>query len=283
MFLNVVLVVLLLAFLTSIYFIYKALMSPELAYHSWQYKLKAKLFFWIGDIRKIDAPPYFTWAKEHHLIDFKDARKASFFSRAGDIGLHRDKGVLSNCGIPGAFKHAWICLDGNDCIEAVSEGVLRRDELYPLKSDYAIILRPLGTNKADADQAIARANGIVGCQYDANFNFDLERSPESAECIKNLNAGNFHKAFSCTEVAAYSWYHCKQKLGIFRTKYAGREAIAADDFLKMNFGIIWMSPSVTLEWAEEHDLHEEGRHKIKDFLDGKRDFNDHGNPLPKRR
>lgn len=267
-----------------IYLVYSALMSPELRYHSCRYKLKAKLFFWLGDIRRLNSFPWVTWATHDHKIDFKDARHGSQVSRAGDVGLHRDEGYLSNLGIPGAFKHAWITVDNNDCVEAVSEGVVRRDELYPLISDYAILLRPIGINKEEINTAVSRANSLVGCEYDANFNFDFEKADEDMpKFTKNLNSGDFHHAFSCTETAAFAWYHCKKKLGIFRSTYAGREAIAADDFLKMNYGIIWMSPSVTVEWAAKMGMHEEGRQKIKDFLEGKRDFNDHGNPIPRRK
>ena len=247
------------------------------------YKLKAKLFFWLGDIRRLDCFPWVTWATHDHKIDLKDARHASQISQPGDIGLHRDSGYLSNCGIPGAFKHAWITVDNNDCVEAVSDGVLRRDELYPLLSDYAILLRPLSVNKTEIDETIRRANAIVGCEYDANFNFNLDQADADLPAYTtNLKAGDFHHAFSCTETAAFCWYHCKKKLGIFRTIYAGREAIAADDFLKMNFGIVWMSPSITLERATQMGLHE-GLQKIKDYLEGNRDFNDHGNQIPRRK
>ncbi len=259
--------------LTTLYLIYRALMSPELKYHSTFYKIKASLFFWVGDIRRLDSFPWVTWASHDHKIDFKDARFASKISRPGDIGIHRDAGFLSNCAIPGAFKHAWVTIDDNRCVEAVSEGVLCRDELYPLLSDYAVILRPIGVKRAETAEAVSRAKSLVGCEYDANFNFDLDETDADLPAfIANLKAGEFHHAFSCTETAAFSWYHCKSKLGIFRCIYAGREAIAADDFLKMNFGIVWMSPSVTLEWATKMGLHEEGRQKIKDYLEGKRDF-----------
>ena len=74
-----------------------------------------------------------------------------------------------------------------------------------------------------------------------------------------------HGAFSCTETAAFSWLKCREKLGIFRTKHAGREAIVADDFLRMRFEIVWASKSVTVKWAEQQGLHEEGRHKIAEY------------------
>lgn len=267
----------------------KALMSPELKYHTFWYRVKAKLFFWLGDIRRLDCFPYVTWASHDHKVDLKDSRYAAQTLRPGDIGLHRDSGYLSNLGIPGAFKHAWVCVEGNDIVEAISDGVVKRDNLYPLVTDYAIILRPIGVSKTDINKTVERANALVGCEYDANFKFDLEQAEgildkdlEQQKFLTNLKAGNFHGAFSCTETAAFAWYHKKKELGIFRTMHAGREAIIADDFLKMNFGIVWMSPSVTDEWAKAVGMHEEGRQKIRDFRTGKRDFNEFGNPIPKR-
>jgi len=265
----------LLALLVLGFLIYRALMSPELQYHTVWYKLKAKLFFWLGDIRRLDAFPFVTWASHEHKLDLKDVREACRKIRPGDIGIHRDSGYLSNLGIPGGFKHAWVCIDNNECVEAVSDGVVRRDNMYPLLTDYAIILRPLKVTKADIDKAVERAKTLEGCEYDANFNFDFEQTDAELErYTSNLKSGSFHGAFSCTETAAFCWYHRKKELGIFRSMQAGREAIVADDFLKMNFGIVWLSPTVTDEWAVKNGLHEEGRQKIKDFRMGRRDFSE---------
>lgn len=274
----VVLGILAILFLAGAYALYKMIMNPALQYHSFSYKVKAWLVFTFGHFRKLDFFPYFTtYGYDVHKMTFKEAREGSAVSRPGDIGIHRDNGFLSNVAIPGAFKHAWIVVDNNDCVEAVAEGVLRRDNLAPTYSDYVIILRPLGVNKTEVDASVQRANYLVGCEYDANFNFDLDE--QSAAYMPR----GFHKAFSCTEAAAFSWYHCKEKLAIVRSQHAGREAIIADDFLKMNFGIIWMSPSVTVKWAKEMKLHDIGVEKIKSYLEGNRDFNEHGNPIPRRR
>lgn len=262
---------------------YRIMMSPELKYHSIWYKMKAGLVFWIGDVRRLNKFPWVTWATHGHKISYKESREGAVACRPGDIGLHRDEGFLSNLGIPGAFKHAWIVVDNNDCVEALSEGVVRRDCIAPLISDYAIILRPLNVVKADVDQAIRRAKSIVGSDYDANFNFNFEETDANmGDFTRNLDAGKFHAAFSCTETVGFSWYHCRKKLEIFRSEHAGREAIIADDYLKMKFEIVWLSSSITNEWALKNGLHEEGRQKIKDFLAGKRSFNRFGNPIPKR-
>jgi hypothetical protein len=120
----------------------------------------------------------------------------------------------------------------------------------------------------------------VGSAYDANFRFDFEASNalvKTGEAVRriardfnngmaaNLKAGKAHFAFSCTEVAGFSWYHKAKELRIFRIRHAGRPAIIADQFLSMNFDVVYASPSVTPEWATQEGLHEEGVKKIADY------------------
>lgn len=262
---------------------YRVLLSPALRYHSVWYKAKAGLFFWLGDIRRLNKFPWVTWATHHHGLSYRDMAEGWEVGRPGDVGLHKDNGFLSNLGIPGAFKHAWVVVNNKNIVEAISDGVIKRGALAPLVTDYAVLLRPLGVTKAEVNRAVRRAERIVGSDYDANFNFDFERTDaEMGEFTRNLDSGKFHAAFSCTETAGFSWYHCRDKLRLFRSRHAGREAIIADDFLKMNFGIVWLSPSVTVEWAEKNGMHEEGRRKIAAYWAGDRDFNRHGNPVPRR-
>lgn len=261
--------------LVVVAFLAKIILSPALKYHSFLYKIKAAMIFWFGDIRRLSSFPWCTWASTDHLMSHRDARNGSEASRPGDIGLHRDVGYLSNVGIPGAFKHAWICVEDDYCVEALSEGVVKRDEIAPLLSDYAIILRPNGVTQGDIAEAVARANALVGSEYDANFHFDFEASNSmfqknverdfNSGAADNLKGGNVHMAFSCTEVAGFSWFHKARQLRIFRSMYAGRPAVIADDFLKMNFDIVYASQSVTTEWAISIGLHEEGIQKIRDY------------------
>jgi len=251
----------------------KIMLSPELKYHSFWYKLKSKLFFFIGDFRTISSLPFVsTEIKEHFKIHFSDIREGDLLSKPGDVGLHRIKGAWSNAGIPGAFKHAWIVVDGNKCVEACSDGVVLRDALYPLATDYAVILRPKDVSEKDIEMAIKRSKAIVGCHYDANFKFDLEEANDMIEVRdlgryrSNISAGAFHPAFSCTETVGFSWFHKRSALRLFRTSYAGRDAIVADDFLKMNFDVVWASPNLTEKWLVARGLHEEGRRKILEWL-----------------
>ena len=260
---------LILIVLAVLFGVYRAMMSPALKYHSFMYRLKAKFFFWCGRVKRLHSFPFVTWARILPKVDYRDAKECAVLARPGDIGLHREEGCLCNFGIPGAFKHAWIWTENGLIVEACQEGVMERDEFHPVVYDYSILLRPKGMSEDDVKTAIKRARSIVGCEYDANFNFDLleEDKAVGQQYTRNISAGEYHPAFSCTETVAFSWLHKRKELGVFRTVYAGREAIIADDYLRMNCEIIWASPSVTMEWAVKEGLHEEGRFKLQEYLD----------------
>ena len=247
----------------------RVIMSPKLKYHTLLYKIKASIIFRFGKLRRLRAFPWATWdGKEEREIDFPEVRDAQLVIKPGDIGLHNDWGFACNLGIPGGFKHAWIHVSPTEIVEAIAEGVMRRDNMNPLISDYAVILRPIGVTEEEKQEAVKRANAIVGCEYDANFNFDLDETEKVFS--QNLRCDEFHDAFSCTETVGFAWLKCREKLDIFRSKHAGREAIIADDYLRMRFEIVWASKSVTVEWAEKVGLHEEGRHKIAEYWKGKK-------------
>ena len=117
------------------------------------------------------------------------------------------------------------------------------------------------------DLAEAVRNAVNAEQYRVLHRFNLEEADEELKrYTRNIFAGKFHQAFSCTETVAFAWYHKKDELSIFRTVYAGREAIVADDYLRMHFDVVWASPSVTPEWLKKSGMHEQGRAKIAEFL-----------------
>jgi hypothetical protein len=251
------------AFLAVVGFLYAIIVSPALKYHSFWYKVKAWIVFKCGHIRRLDFFPFFTvYGYDVHEISIEKAKESALVAQPGDVGLHLDKGFLSNLAIPGAFKHAWVFVEDGKIVEAISEGVVKRDALYPLLSDHVVILRPIGVSAEETKQAVDRANALVGCEYDANFNFDLEEDDKYADNLK----GAFHAAFSCTETVACAWYKCRKKLHIFRSVHAGREAVVADDYLSMNFAIVWASDNVTMDWLKSKGILEEGREKLKDYL-----------------
>jgi hypothetical protein len=247
-------------------------------------RLRRKLVFFAGDLRRLEAFPWVTWAVERRAVGFEEILAALPLIQYGDVGLHRERGYLSNLAIPGFMKHAWIHVEDGlerpEIVEAVSEGVLRRSPVYPMFSDYTIILTPAeraAVGEAERKGACKKAKQIVGATYDVHFEFDIERElayyrgkkPDDAR--NHLRLGRkwmqrFHPAFSCTEVASYSWWHCREELGIYRATHRGRSVVLADGFLNRGWKIKWMSRSVTLDVARRLGLHEEGVSLIEDYL-----------------
>ena len=238
-----------------------------------------RIVFFVGDIHLMHTFPYITWDNSGPQMDYKEAMDALRHIRAGDIGLHRDWGYLSNVAIPGFMKHAWIHINepqtngihdisNMNIVEAVSEGVLKRSALHPLISEYVIILRPKGMNEIDIKHAVSKAEKIVGCNYDADFKFDIEQELEhfNETNLKNL-AAEWDGGFSCTEAVSFAWWHKHEELGLYRVHTRGKDVILADNMLNRNFEIIWMSKTITPEIAASYGMPEEGVQIIKDYRD----------------
>jgi hypothetical protein len=262
-------------------------------------RLYRRIVFWAGDVHRISHFPWVTWDVSEHLVEYEEALAALPHIQPGDVGLHREKGFLSNLAIPGFMKHAWLHLNGPErwtapggrerfdtdamrIVEAVSEGVLKRSALYPIRSDYAIILRPRNVEPPSVRFALAKARRIVGCEYDVNFEFDIESEldhfesaggpPADREARRrdlevfgaNLRA-EFDGGFSCSEAVSFAWWHEKDRLNIFREKMRGKDVILPDRFLNRGFEIVWMSGSVTPELALGLGLPAEGVEMIRAY------------------
>jgi len=106
---------------------------------------------------------------------------------------------------------------------------------------------------------------IVGEDYDVDFEFDIDKEI-SFFSDKTVGTANYDPAFSCTEVASFSWWHCRKELDLKKQERRGRQVIIADDFMSDNFEIVWMSESVTAKSATELGLHPEGIRMIDRFL-----------------
>lgn len=253
-----------------------------------------RIVFFGGDIRRLGSFPWITWDVHEHEIGFDEAMEALYHIKAGDVGVHRDKGYLSNFAIPGFMKHAWvhitdpITINGHydttsvQIVEAISEGVMRRHALYPIRSDYVIILRPKEASANDIIKAVKKANKIVGCKYDADFKFDIEdelkrfkdttgdvdqlikEKEEFTRTVTNIKA-EWDGGFSCTETASFCWWHQRDKLRLFRIEARGKKVILADQFINGGFDIVWMSKSITPEIAKAFGLGEEGVLMISEF------------------
>ncbi len=261
-----------------------------------------RIVLWAGDVRRIGCFPWVTWDVSEHLVEYEEAQSALPAIRPGDVGLHRERGYLSNLAIPGFMKHAWLHLNGPqrfgrpgarelcdtgsmEIVEAVSEGVLRRSALHPVRSDYTVILRPRNVTPASTRWALEKARRIVGCEYDVDFKFDIEEelehfqsdAPPTAEelagrrgemeaFLDNLRA-EWDGGFSCSEAVSFAWWHEQKKLGLHRRPMRGKQVIPPDAFFNRGFEIVWMSESVTPEMAAKCGLNEEGVQMICEHRD----------------
>ena len=245
----------------------------------WLKHIYAWLVYRIGDIHTTSRCPWVSWQVPHHLVDYDEILAALPLIRYGDIGLHRDRGYLSNAFIPGFMKHAWIHVwDGVDrpqIVEAISDGVIKRSAIAPMYSDYAIILSPHGITDAERGGACLKAERVVGTGYDPFFEFDIEEELQfytggdrdgAARDVEERNRNAYRYTFSCTEVVGYAWWHKREELRITRKKRLGKQVILADDFLNPSWHIKWASQSVTVDAARSLGLHEQGLAMLEDYL-----------------
>lgn len=230
-------------------------------------RIWTKIVFKVGDIRRISHFPFITWDTTHCEMDYSEATEALRLIKPGDVGLSRHSLFLSNVFLPGCFKHAFFLFNSNTTIEAVSEGVLKRHSLYPVYTDYCIILRPKSLNDEELLKAIIKAENAVGREYDAHFAFDMEKyvkELEDKEAVRD-HMTDYNYKFSCTELVSASYYHVKDKLRLYRKKYKCHNVIHADQFVNNGFEIIWCSNSMTAEKAIELGMHEEGVAMIQKY------------------
>jgi len=243
-----------------------------------------KLVFLAGDIRRLNCFPWVTWSVHKHKVCLGEILEILPELKFGDVGLHRDWGYLSNVAIPGFMKHGWIHVSSGEnppmIVEAISEGVVMRSAVYPMYSDYTIILEPKNVLDRERKGACKKARRIVGENYDVDFKFDIEaeinyyNGKEIDAAKGDLSEGEkrlkkYDPAFSCTEVCSYAWWHKREELRLYRKPRRGKNVIIADDFLNNSWKIKWMSESVNVDVAKKLDLHEEGLAMIEAFKSGR--------------
>jgi hypothetical protein len=231
--------------------------------------LRKKLIFLAGDIRREKCIGGFAWGKYKHLLDYDESMFSILYANEGYIGLHRNRGDLSNVGVPGFMKHAWIYTGGNYIVEAVSEGVLKRNHLWAShNTDYVIILEPLVSDETK-QEAAKRASWLadLNLPYDDHFNFDLEIGDTlfADKEIAQANMKKFDLGFSCSEVSAVCYAGHRRELGIFRTKLGKRNVVLPDAFISTHFKIRFVSKYTTPEVAKSFDLGEEGCTMIEEY------------------
>jgi hypothetical protein len=239
-----------------------------------------KLVFFVGDVHRLHHFPWVSWTAHQHGVDYDEILEGLGKIQYGDIGLHRDWGYLSNIAIPGFLKHGWIHVqDGLECpriVEAISEGVISRNAVYPMFSDYTVIVRPLGVTEEERKGACKKAKQVIGSGYDVYFQFDIEeqlkyyQGRDSEGAVADLQQAEAHlrrynPAFSCTELCSYAWWHKREQLRLYRKIRRGGSNIIADDFLNNGWEIVWLSKSVTADIARQYGLPEEGLEMIADY------------------
>jgi len=234
--------------------------------------IKKKIIFVAGDIRREHCLLGFAWGEYKRFIDYDEMVIAIERSYPGYIGLHRNRGDLSNVAIKGFMKHAWLIDKKNttQIIEAVSEGVVCRSPYYPLHTDYAVILKPLISERARYD-AVDRAHLMIGCPYDDTFTFDLEIESDLFQDKKTalINMRKYGLGVSCTEMVALCYVGHRRELGLYRTKMRGRDVIMPDAYLSTHFKIVWASKYTTPDRAKSFGLHEEGCVMLQEYWDAK--------------
>lgn len=236
--------------------------------------LRKKIIFVAGDIRRERCPFGFAWGKYERLIDYDEMAAAVERSYPGYVGLHRNRGDLSNMAISGFMKHAWLVgSNSREIIEAVSEGVLTRHPYHALSTDYAVILKPLVT--ADARfEAVNRAHKLaqIKCPYDDKFTFDLEVE-ESLFQDKETALSNMKRyglGVSCTEMVSLAYVGHRRELGLYRVRHRGRLVILPDNFMTTHFEVCWASKSTTPDTALELGLSEEGCSMLREYWEKRR-------------
>jgi hypothetical protein len=224
--------------------------------------IKKNLIFTAGDIRREKCLGGFAWGKYEHQLDYDESMLSILYANEGYIGLHRNRGDLSNLGVPGCMKHAWIYTGGNNIVEAVSEGVLKRNHLHAShNTDYVIILKPRVSNEI---QQKAAKNALylaeLNLPYDDHFKFNLEVNDflfADKQTAQN-NMKTFDIGMTCSEVVSVCYVGHRRELGIYRTKLGKRDVVLPDAFLSTHFDVVWASTHMTLDNALKLGLHEEG-------------------------
>ncbi len=236
-------------------------------------ELKKKLIFLAGDIRREHCLGGFAWGYWNRLIDYDEMAQAVERSYPGYIGLHRNRGDLSNIAIDGFMKHAWLVGMKNtvEIIEAVSEGVVCRYPYHALNTDYAVILKPLVPEKVRYE-ACKRAREMIGCPYDDTFTFDLEVEADLFQDKETAlsNMKRYGLGVSCTEMVALCYVGHRRELGLYRTKLGNRQVILPDAYLSTHFEVVWASKYTTPDTALELGLHEEGCSMLREYWEKRR-------------
>jgi hypothetical protein len=232
------------------------------------YNTLRRIVFFVGDTKWTKSFPFFSCGREEPYIDLNEVDYAKTFLRIGDIILHREKRCWSNAAIGGAMIHAGIYVGDMQLVEAISEGVQKRNAGHILHSDWAIILRPNFesslTREVAINEAIDWANRIVDFPYDVLFEFCSE-ADQKLVMEHGKGAIKHGVKFCCTEIAHFCYFKYLKELNVHRRRnisfltwlislpglHPGKMVVDADMYIKGNFDVIWCSKRFTAQWAEK--------------------------------
>jgi hypothetical protein len=248
-----------------------------------------KAFRWIvflmGDLRWLGwnkFPFCLGWYSYEEKIDLNEVlHDAVPLLKPGDVILHRDEGFISNIFIGGAMIHAGLYVGDGQVVEAISNGVVRRNAAHILYSDRAIILRPRVDDDAKV-QAIEWGHRIVGFGYDFLFDFNGKREREMIR-KHGIDARKMGVRFACTEVPYFCYFDYAQgmKINLRRnvnllTKLIsliglrpGKAVVDADMYVKSDMDVVWCSKKTTPEYCASMGCDETYVAKIKAWWESK--------------
>ncbi len=184
------------------------------------YKIQKAVFRFIGDIKWSGwkKPFWFTINANGYQLKGEHYRFLSKVIKPGDILIRRFEGYVDKWLIPGFWNHGGIYIGGEkeQVVHATSDGVIIEDILNFMRTDHMIVLRAPSEMVEDA---IKRADGIVGLEYDFSFDF----------------VGR--KRFSCTEVIDFCYPNM-----VTPKKRFWKITIVADDIVSCSeLSVVWDS------------------------------------------
>ena len=212
-------------------------------------------------------------------VKAEEYQKIIQYLQPGDVVLHRDDRFgPANWFIGGLMIHAGIYIGDGQIVEAISEGVVRRDVSCILASDYAMVVRPndkVFSSYARAhviQDACGKARSIEGFEYDPLFDFCDAVEFDALQKIKfNYVKSSWAErakeagiSFACTEVPYFCYYPVRELLGLYRRRNVniltkmlgwiglptGEAVIDADLYVTAHgFDLVWCSSTATMGWA----------------------------------
>ena len=225
------------------------------------FRLWRRLVYAIGDWVTADRKPYCMEPEYRRIV--KDLEP-------GDVILHRDERFGPTCWfIGGQMVHAGLYIGNGTVIEAISEGVKKRDVGKILEADYTIVVRPQLNLVHPFDRnvvipnALYKANEIVGLPYDPMFDFC---DSEELDRIRKVKRGQpvDDVSFCCTEIPYYCYSQWRDRFNLYRRRntsvfvkllkvlglHPGEAVIDADMYVTApGFRVVWCSARATPEWA----------------------------------